>query len=173
MTGCIYKYVCGFLHWYLASLTEYICMWIFKIGKFEYIDIWQVFSIKKKKLARCWNSWKEIEKKNASINMYVDFYIDIWQVWWNIYVCGFLKLANLSTLIFDRFFLKKKKNWQVVEIVGKKLKKKIHPGCWNSWKEIEKEKRKNWRLLKIDHWNSWIWKSWNGWIWKRNNVDEK
>ena len=41
-------------------------MWIFKIGKFEYIDIWQVFS------------------------------------------------------------KKKKKNWQVVEIVGKKLKKKMH-----------------------------------------------
>ena len=40
-------------------------MWIFKIGKFEYIDIWQVFSIKKK-------------------------------------------------------------NWHVVEIVGKKLKKKMH-----------------------------------------------
>ena len=69
------------------------------------------------------------------------FYIDIWQVWWNIYVCRFLKLANLSTLIFGRFFLKNKnKNWQVIEIVGKKLKKKIHPSCWNSWKEILKNK---------------------------------
>ena len=38
-----------------------------------------------------------------------EFYIDIWQVWWNIYVCRFLKLASLSTLIFGRFFLKKKK----------------------------------------------------------------
>ena len=163
MTGCIYKYVCGFLHWYLASLTEYICMWIFKIGKFEYIDIWQVFSKKEKKLAGCWNSWKEIEKKNASINMYVDFYIDIWQVWWNIYVCGFLKLANLSTLIFDRFFLKKKKNWQVVEIVGKKLKKKKEKtgGCWKLTvgivefeKEItlmrnNKERLKNNILIKL------------------------
>ena len=36
------------------------------------------------------------------------FYIDIWQIWWNIYVCGFLKLVSLSTLIFVRFFLKKK-----------------------------------------------------------------
>ena len=34
------------------------------------------------------------------------FYIDIWQVWRNIYVCGFLKLASLSTLIFGKFFLK-------------------------------------------------------------------
>ena len=31
------------------------------------------------------------------------------------YVCGFLKLASLSKLIFGRFFLKKKeKNWQVL-----------------------------------------------------------
>ena len=42
---------------------EYICMWIFKVGKFEYIDIWQVLS--KKKIAGCWNSWKEIKKKKT------------------------------------------------------------------------------------------------------------
>ena len=28
---------------------EYVCMWIFKVGKFEYIDICQVLSQKKKK----------------------------------------------------------------------------------------------------------------------------
>ena len=79
------------------------------------------------------------------------------------YVCGFLKLANLSTLIFDRFFLKKKKNWQVVEIVGKKLKKKKEKtgGCWKLTvgivefeKEItlmrnNKERLKNNILIKL------------------------
>ena len=42
------------------------------------------------------------------------------------YVCGFLKLASLSKLIFGKFFLKKNEKLVgslcvVVEIVGKKL----------------------------------------------------
>ena len=32
------------------------------------------------------------------------------------YVCGFLKLASLSKLIFDRFFLKKKK--KIIKLAG-------------------------------------------------------
>lgn len=36
------------LHQYLTGLMEYICMWIFKVDKFEYVDIWQVLYQKKK-----------------------------------------------------------------------------------------------------------------------------
>ena len=61
MAGSIY--VCGFLK--LTSLNKlifgkfyiykfdviyiYIYMWIFKVGKFKYINIWQVLSQKKEK----------------------------------------------------------------------------------------------------------------------------
>ena len=75
------------LHWYLAGLMEYICMWIFKVGKFEYIDIWQVLS-KKKNLAGCWNSWKEIEKKNLA---------GCWKL-----TVGIVKFEKVETVEFEK-----------------------------------------------------------------------
>ena len=75
LAGCIYKYACGFYIRYLAGLMEYICMWIFKVGKFEYIDIWQVLSQKKKKkLVGCWKY--------------------IWLL--KIYVYGFICVENMT-----------------------------------------------------------------------------
>ena len=38
-------------------------MWIFKVGKFEYIDIWQVLSKKKKKNGKLFGIVIEFEKK--------------------------------------------------------------------------------------------------------------
>ena len=56
-----------------------------------------------------------------------------------IYICGFLKLASLSTLIFGRFFLKKKKKEKkkksrLFRIVVEFEKKK------DCWKEMIKAK---------------------------------
>ena len=78
------------------------------------------------------------------------FYIDIWQVWWNIYVCGFLKLASLSTLIFGRFFLqKKKKN-------GRLLKIYVCGSIYVENMTVDMMQRLYW---KCDRWSScWIWK---------------
>ena len=109
LAGCIYMYVWRFLK--LANLSKLIFGRLFLPKKRKMVgsiymcvcvcvdhQSWQV---------ECIDIWQDI-----SINMHVDFTFDIWQVWWNIYVCGFLKLASLSTLIFGKFFLKKKKkNW--------------------------------------------------------------
>ena len=36
-------------------------MWIFKVGKFEYIDIWLVLSLKKKKIGRFLKIYMSVE----------------------------------------------------------------------------------------------------------------
>ena len=86
------------LHWYLVALMKYIFMWIFKVGKFEYIDIWQVLKKKKKgKLLKiyvcesiyvenmtvgrmwiyiCWkyNRWQDAKTiENVTIEIVVEF----------------------------------------------------------------------------------------------------
>ena len=60
------------LYWYLAGLIEYVCMWILKVGKFEYIDIWLVLSLKK--------NWQVFENIYVCWKyMYVDLYmLKIW-----------------------------------------------------------------------------------------------
>ena len=102
------------------------------------------------------------------------FYIDIWQVWWNIYVCGFLKLASLSTLIFDRFFLQKKKKkmagcWKYMYVDLYMLKIWLLAGCGSIYVEnmtIGRMQRLYW---KCDRWSScWIWKK-KKWLLERNN----
>ena len=84
--------------------------------------------------------------------MHVDFTFDIWQVWWNIYVCGFLKLASLSTLIFGKFFLKKKKkNGRLLKIymTVENICIWIYM-CWkyDCWQDVNLYMLKIWPLIR-------------------------
>ena len=63
----------------IGKLHEYICMWIFKVGRLIF----------------------------GRLHIYM-------------YVWRFLKLANLSKLIFCNFFQKKKKKWQVLSLQEKR-----------------------------------------------------
>ena len=96
------------------GLMEYICMWIFKVGKFEYIDIWQVLSKKNWQVVKnIYDCWKY---------MYMDLYVlKIWLLagCGSIYVENMIvarckdSIENMTIGIFVEFEKKKM-------IVGKK-----------------------------------------------------
>ena len=97
LAGCIYKYACGFYIRYLAGLMEYICMWIFKVGKFEYIDIWQVLSQKKKKkIGRLLKIYMTVE--NICIWIYMCWKYDCWQDV-DLYILKIWPLAGCKSFI--------------------------------------------------------------------------
>ena len=137
------------LHWYLVALMEYIFMWIFKIGKFEYIDIWQV--LKKKKKVSCWKY------------MYVDLYmLKIWLL----AGCRSIYVENITVGRMQGLYWKCD-YWNSCWIWKKKKKKRRLER--NDKERLKKNILIKW-YWKFDHWNScWIWKK--KWLLERNNKE--
>ena len=207
---CIYIYVCRFLKlagWYLAScIYMYVCRFL-NLASLSKLIFGRFFLNKKKRFCVCvcgggvgslklvgWIHWYLA----GYIYKYIcGFYIDIWQDWWNMYVCGFLKLASLSTLIFGKFF-HKKKNGRLLKIyvyvsiyvenitVGKMWiyirwkydngkMQRLYWKCdhWNIYWIRKKKKmteRNNKKILKNNILIKWYWKCNCGnscWIWKK------